>query len=137
MNTEICQWSIFDISWMFPSLAFYCNHETRNVMISNKKLKTGLGPNTPKSLKMRHVPKRFSLLKTLKWNYKCICWLEFQCIANSSRREFNSCTGYIQRFNAILKINLEVLFQSWKWLTPYEHCQISNCFQLYLCFSNV
>ena len=51
---------------MFPSLAFYCNHETRNVMISNKKLKTGLGPNTPKSLKMRHVPKRFSLLKTLK-----------------------------------------------------------------------
>ena len=43
-------------------LVFYCNREIRNFMISNKKMKPGLCPNTSKSSNSRHVPKRVSLL---------------------------------------------------------------------------
>ena len=43
-------------------LGIFCNRETRNVTIFNKKLKTGLCPKTSKSLKLRYVPKLFSLL---------------------------------------------------------------------------
>ena len=62
LNTEMRQGCIFDISWMFPNLVFYCNYEIRNVRISNKNLKTGLCPNTSKRLKSLHAPKRFSFL---------------------------------------------------------------------------
>ena len=93
-------------------IGIYCNHKTRNVMISNKKTENRLCPNTSKSFKSRFVPRRFSLLiKALTWAFSFISdeiinvFVVLQGIANSSRQEFHSYTGYIQRYTQLWRVD--------------------------------